>query len=109
MSLRFKYELGFFKTEIICELSQFYLDQVRLNEYNKDGILCLIIVRCIVMNGYITVQEAADKWGITSRQVQVLCKDNRVKGATKMSRIWIIPENTPKPTMDKRKAGKING
>ena len=61
------------------------------------------------MNGYITVQEAADKWGITSRQVQVLCKDNRIKGAAKMSRIWIIPENTLKPTMDKRKAGKTNG
>ena len=28
------------------------------------------------MNGYITVQEAALKWGISPRQVQILCKSN---------------------------------
>ena len=52
------------------------------------------------MNGYITVQEAAVKWGITPRQVQILCKENRIDGATRMSRIWIIPENAKKPTSE---------
>lgn len=60
------------------------------------------------MNGYITVQEAAEKWGITPRQVQILCKNNRIFGATRMSRIWIIPENAEKPTNDKRKAGSTD-
>lgn len=50
------------------------------------------------MNGYITVQEAATRWGVTPRQVQILCKENRIEGATRMSRIWIIPENAEKPT-----------
>lgn len=50
-----------------------------------------------------TVQETADKWGITPRQVQILCKTNRIQGATRMSRIWIIPEKAEKPTNDKRK------
>ena len=27
------------------------------------------------MTGYITVQEAAEKWGVTPRHVQILCKD----------------------------------
>ena len=58
------------------------------------------------MNGYITVQDAAQKWGVTPRQVQILCKENRIEGATWMSRIWIIPENAQKPTADKRKAGQ---
>lgn len=58
------------------------------------------------MHGYITVQEAAKKWGVTSRQVQILCKDNRIEGAARMSRIWIIPENAEKPTCDKWKTGK---
>lgn len=53
----------------------------------------------ISMNGYITTQEAADKWGITVRQVQSLCKQNRIKGAVMLSRIWIIPEDTEKPTI----------
>lgn len=51
------------------------------------------------MNGYITVQEAAEKWGVTPRQVQILCKENRIKGAARMSRIWIIPEDAEKPTV----------
>lgn len=54
------------------------------------------------MNGYITVQEAAKKWGVTPRQVQILCKENRIAGATRMSRIWVIPENAEKPTNGKR-------
>lgn len=55
------------------------------------------------MNGYITVQEAANKWGITPRQVQILCKSNRVVGAARMSRIWIIPEDAEKPTNNRRR------
>lgn len=54
------------------------------------------------MNGYMTAQEAAEKWGVTPRQVQILCKENRIMGATRMSRIWIIPENAEKPTGDKK-------
>ena len=60
------------------------------------------------MNGFITVQEAAKKWGISARQVQILCKNNRIDGATMMSRIWIIPEDAEKPTNDKRKVESIN-
>lgn len=54
------------------------------------------------MNGYITVQEAAEKWGVTPRQVQILCKYSRIAGATRMSRIWIIPEDAEKPTSSKK-------
>lgn len=57
----------------------------------------------LCLNGYITVQEAAEKWGGSTRQVQILCKHNRIKGAKRMSRIWIIPEYAEKPTKDKRK------
>lgn len=55
------------------------------------------------MNGYITVQEAAEKWGVTPRQVQILCKENRIIGVARISRIWIIPENAQKPTSDKHR------
>ena len=55
------------------------------------------------MDGYMTVAEAAKKWGITERQVQMWCKENRIKGATKLSRIWIVPVTAQKPTTDKRK------
>lgn len=54
------------------------------------------------MNGYMTAHEAAEKWGVTPRQVQILCKENRIIGAMRMSRIWIIPENAEKPTGEKK-------
>lgn len=60
------------------------------------------------MKGYITVQEAAEKWGITPRQVQILCKNDRINGVTRIGRIWIIPENAEKPTNDKRKVAHCN-
>lgn len=49
------------------------------------------------MNGYMTVQEAAEKWEITTRRVQVLCAEGRITGATKYASIWIIPEDAEKP------------
>ena len=57
------------------------------------------------MNGYITAQEAAEKWGVTPRQVQILCKENRIPGASRMSRIWVIPENAEKPTSIRHSKG----
>ena len=60
------------------------------------------------MNGYMTAQEAADKWGITSRQVQILCKNKRIIGATMLSRIWLIPDGAKKPTSTRRKAELFN-
>lgn len=59
------------------------------------------------MNGYITVQEASEKWDVSPRQIQILCKNNRIPGATRLSRIWIIPNNIEKPTKSKRKV-KLN-
>ena len=51
-----------------------------------------------LMNGYITVQEAAEKWKITPRQVQILCKEGHIEGAEMMSQIWVIPEDAETPT-----------
>jgi hypothetical protein len=51
------------------------------------------------MMGYITAQEAAANWSITPRQVQILCKGNRIQGAARMGKIWIIPEDAKKPTV----------
>ena len=50
------------------------------------------------MEDYMTVKEAAIKWKITERQVQILCKTNRIQGAIQVSRIWLIPLNAAKPT-----------
>jgi hypothetical protein len=46
---------------------------------------------------YITAQEAADKWGITRRRVQILCAQNRIPGAKIMGNMWVIPIDAEKP------------
>lgn len=54
------------------------------------------------MNGCIMVQDAAKKWSVTSRQVQLWCKKERILGAQKNSRIWVIPENAERPTTKRK-------
>ncbi|MBQ7323852.1 MAG: hypothetical protein IJW96_04740 [Clostridia bacterium] len=40
---------------------------------------------------YITVSEAAQKWGVTTRRVQMLCNEGRIKGAVRFGPVWKIP------------------
>ena len=56
------------------------------------------------MRGYLTVVETAERWNITTRRVQILCNQNRVKGAIKESGVWLIPFSAKKP--ERLKAGK---
>lgn len=46
---------------------------------------------------YITVAQTAEKWGISERRIQKLCEEQRIDGAMKFSRIWVIPKNAQKP------------
>ena len=54
-----------------------------------------------MIGGYITVKEAATKWGINIRTVQTMCNDGRIADAVKFGKSWAIPENAEKST-DKR-------
>ena len=46
---------------------------------------------------YITAQEAADKWGISRRRVQILWVNGRIDGAVKKANLWLIPRDAGKP------------
>ena len=46
---------------------------------------------------YITVKEAAGKWGITERRIQRLCEEGRIDGLQRFGRSWMIPEDARKP------------
>lgn len=49
------------------------------------------------MEGYITVKEAAEKWGLTVRRVQMMCSRGQINGVTKFGRAWVLPENVERP------------
>lgn len=51
---------------------------------------------------YISIAEAAEKWGITRWRVQALCAQGRIPGLTKFGKSWAIPKDAEKP-MDARK------
>ena len=51
---------------------------------------------------FMSAREAADKWGISQRRVAVLCSEQRIKEATMVGNMWIIPANAQKPTDARR-------
>lgn len=58
------------------------------------------------MDGYITSKEAARKWGISDRRVQILCNEGRINGATKHGWSWAIPDSIDKPKDARNKRRK---
>ncbi len=54
---------------------------------------------------YISVKEAAEKWGITSRMVNYHCAAGRIEGAHMIGNMWVIPKDATKPD-DGRKSKK---
>lgn len=52
---------------------------------------------------YMTVQQAAEAWGVTVRQVQSYCTRGRVPGAQKFGMAWQIPADAAKPADARRK------
>ena len=49
----------------------------------------------------ITVKQAAEKWGVTPRRVQGLCKEGKIKGALRWERTWMIPAHAVLPSAAK--------
>ena len=55
---------------------------------------------------YLSTFEVAEKWGISPRRVGILCNNDRIPGAQRAGRRWIIPEDGEKPTDARIKSGK---
>lgn len=58
------------------------------------------------MDGYLTIKEISKKWGLTRRQVQKMCAEGKIPGASKFGINWAIPENAEKPKDKRIKTGK---
>lgn len=42
---------------------------------------------------YITCQEASNRYGVSLRRIQQLCKTNKIRGAKKEGKSWMIPDD----------------
>ena len=49
------------------------------------------------MEGYMTTKQAAEKWGVSIRQVQNYCKKGIILNVVKVGTNYLIPNDTAKP------------
>ena len=54
-----------------------------------------------MIEGYMSIKEAAEIWNVSPRRVQTYCVEGRIEGAAKLGREWAIPTSAEKPG-DKR-------
>lgn len=55
---------------------------------------------------YISINQAAKEWGISTRRIQVLCSQNRIHGACRIGNMWAIPKDAEKPADARIRSGK---
>lgn len=51
---------------------------------------------------YITLKEAAEKWGVSVRAVTYLAAAGRIPGSEKKAGRWFLPANAEKPIDERR-------
>ena len=49
------------------------------------------------MGRYLSVREAAEKWGVSERRINQYCSEGRIPGAEKIGKSWVIPADAGKP------------
>jgi len=57
---------------------------------------------------FITASQAAKKWNISQRRVQILCVEGRINGVFKLGDNWAIPDNSEKPQDSRKKRVEID-
>lgn len=55
---------------------------------------------------YMSVREAAEKWGLSIRRVQVICEQNKIEGVSRLGNAYAIPDNAERPKDGRIKTGK---
>ncbi len=53
---------------------------------------------------YLSVQDVSNKWNISKRRIQVLCREGRIDGAKIIGNIWVIPDAAKRPEDARKKS-----
>ena len=62
-----------------------------------------------MIEGYKTVSEVALEWGLKPRTIQIMCAEDKVKGAVKFGRSWAIPTEAKRPVDGREASGLYKG
>lgn len=55
---------------------------------------------------FMTVKEAAAKWGLSERRLQTICNEGMIPGVVKFGNVWAIPLEAERPADKRVKTGK---
>ena len=55
---------------------------------------------------YLSIVQTAERWGISTRRIQILCGEGRVPSAICICTVWVSPEDAEKPADARIKNGK---
>ena len=55
---------------------------------------------------YLSIRQVSEKWGLSTRRINVLCSEGRIPGATKIGSYWAIPADAEKTKDARIKSGK---
>ncbi len=55
---------------------------------------------------YLSVKQTSERWGLSTRRIQILCKEGRVPNAFIVGNSWAIPADAEKPKDNRIKSGK---
>ena len=56
---------------------------------------------------FLSIQDISNKWNISKRRVQILCRDGRIDGAKMIGNMWVVPENAIRPADARTKSPVI--
>ncbi len=55
---------------------------------------------------YLTIKETAEKWDLSLRRIQSMCKDGLIPGAVRFGHSWAIPLDAERPVDKRIKSGR---
>ena len=55
---------------------------------------------------YHSIKQTSERWGVSIRWIQMLCKSDRIPGAFRVGNTWAIPANAERPKDERVKSGK---
>ena len=62
-----------------------------------DEIYAIDKISKVDLPDYITIKEAAEKWGVSTRAITYHVVAGRIPGVIKKASVWLIPVDAQKP------------
>lgn len=58
-----------------------------------------------MVNGYESIKYFAELWNLNPRTVRMMCANERIEGAVKFGRDWMIPVDAKRPADNRISSG----